>query len=418
LEIDEGHGRIRHPAHVAGVVRRYARAMNRLLAGAGFPRVDPRFVDVTLAVAAAIVGQLDVWSNIEDGGGAVVQSHHLLVALLSFIGMSMLLLRRRAPLAGLAVMLATLIVQTTLVDPVAFFFGGFVPVLFMIYAVGAYVEDLGRALAGLGMAIVGASVVMLTVPDLRTADTLIFNLLTLPVSWAIGYRIGSRGRRADALAKRADELERERDHTVADERARLARELHDIVAHSVSIIAIQAEAGEALLDEPERAAEAFRSIQSTSRQALTELRRQLELLREVEGEPGLAPQPGLSEVADLIERVRAAGLETDLAIDGAPTQIDPGVDLSAYRIVQEALTNSLKHGGAARARVQIHYLPGAIELEVADNGAGSNGVDGSGSGRGLIGMRERVALYGGEVSARPGPEGGFAVRARLPLERS
>jgi signal transduction histidine kinase len=392
--------------------------MNRLLAGAGFPRVDPRFVDVTLAVVAIIVGQLDVWSNLEDGnGGGPIQSHHLLVALLSFVGMSMLLLRRRAPLVGLSAMLATLVLQTML-DPVAFFFGGFVPVLFMVYAVGAYVEDLGSSLAGLGIATVGASVVMLSVPELRTAGNLAFNLLILLGSWALGHRIGSRSRRTEALARRAEQLERERDHTVADERARLARELHDIVAHSVSIIAIQAEAGEALLDEPERAAEAFRSIQSTSRQALTELRRQLELLREVEGEPGLAPQPGLSEVAGLVERVRAAGLETELAIDGSPAGVDPGVDLSAYRIVQEALTNSLKHGRAARARVQIHYLPGAIELEIADNGAAGNGDGAYGSGRGLIGMRERVALYGGEVSARPNPGGGFAVHARLPLVRS
>jgi signal transduction histidine kinase len=178
------------------------------------------------------------------------------------------------------------------------------------------------------------------------------------------------------------------------------------------VIAVQAEAGEALLDEPERAAAAFRSIQSTSRQALGELRRLLGLLREVDGLPTLAPQPGLSQIEELVEQVRAAGLDIDLAVDGGPREVDAGVDLSAYRVVQEALTNALKHAGTARARVRVTYLPDAIQLEVSDDGRGATTVA---AGHGLVGMRERVALYGGEIFAGTLAEGGFTVRARLPL---
>ena len=379
------------------------------------PRVDPRVVDVVLAVCAVTVGQAEIWLGLSDGGdpaAATIVHHRALSAVLFLVGLSMLGLRRSDPVLGIAVMVSTFAVQAWALDPVAFFWGGFIPLVVMAYSAGAYTDDTRTAAVGLAISEAGLLAVTLAVPSLRTWGDAVFNGAVLLVAWSVGLAAGARRRRADELASRADRLEREGERLIADERARLARELHDIVAHSVGVIAVQAEAGEALLDEPERAAAAFRSIQSTSRQALGELRRLLGLLREVDGLPTLAPQPGLSQIEELVEQVRAAGLDIDLAVDGGPREVDAGVDLSAYRVVQEALTNALKHAGTARARVRVTYLPDAIQLEVSDDGRGANAVA---AGHGLVGMRERVALYGGEIFAGTLAEGGFTVRARLPL---
>jgi signal transduction histidine kinase len=385
------------------------------MTGRWIPRVDPRLFDAVLATVAVAIGQADVWLGLDDGAeGRTIVAHQPFSAALSFIAMSMLLLRRRAPLAGLAAMILAALAQVVLLEPVAFFFGQFIPILLMTYAVAAYPADPRVARAGLAVALVGVGTVMLSIPELRGWDELFFDGAGLVTAWTVGNIAGTRGRRAEALASRAERLEREREHVVADERARLARELHDIVAHSVSVIAVQAEAGEALLDEPERAAEAFRSIQATSRQALAELRRLLGLLREVDDPPTLAPQPGLTDVEALVDQMRGAGLDIDYAVQGKPAKVDPGVDLAAYRVIQEALTNALKHAGPARARVRVRFLAHDLELEVADDGIGVNG-NGHGNGQGLVGVRERVALYGGDVFTGTLPEGGFAVRARLPL---
>ncbi len=377
----------------------------------------PRLFDGLLAAAAIAVGQADIWLGLTDGdAGTVVHHHRGVAALLSLAGMSMLLLRRRAPLLGLIGMFAAAAIQIELVEPVALFFGQFIPIGVMTYAVGAYSPSARTALAGLGVALAGVALVMHSVPGLGSLGDIAVDGGILAVCWGVGWVAGTRGRRAEALALHAERLEREREELIAGERARLARELHDIVAHSVSVIAVQAEAGEALLtDEPERAAEAFRSIQGTSRQALVELRRLLGLLREAGGPPARAPHPGLAEGEELIEQVRRAGLAVALEVDGTPAPLEPGLDLSAYRVVQEALTNALKHAGPARACVRIRYLPTAIEVEVADDGRGTGAAAGAG-GLGLVGMRERVALYGGDVVAGADPQGGFAVRARLPLE--
>jgi signal transduction histidine kinase len=335
---------------------------------------------------------------------------------LSFAGLSMLALRRRAPLPGIVVMASALAAQVLLVEPVAFFFGGYVPLALMTYAVGAHAPKTSAAVAGLAAALCGLAVVTSAVPALHALGDRLFDGVILVTVWTVGYIVGARGRRADELGRRADQLEREREHVIGNERARLARELHDIVAHSVSVIAVQAQAGEALMDEPERAAAAFRSIQTTSHQALVELRRLLGLLRDVQGPADRAPQPGLSQVEELVEQMRAAGLTIDLSVHGSPRRVDPGVDLSAYRVIQEALTNALRHAGPARARVEIRYLPYAVEVEVVDDGRGAAAAAAAAQGHGLVGMRERVTLYGGEVSAGSSPGGGFAVRARLPLE--
>jgi len=390
--------------------------MSRLTAARGLPRISQRTVDVSLAAIFVVVGQLDVWLGFSDGDGGIVPADdRLLVALLSALTTSMLALRRQRPLEGLAIMIAAGLVQVYLVVSVAFFFGQFVPVVLMTYAVAAYARRPTYAIVGLPLAIVGVTAITMAIPNISSWDNFLFQAVILILTWSVGYAIGTRLRRTEEITRRAAELELERSRLISEERGRLARELHDIVAHSVSIIAVQAEAGEALLpDDPERASEAFRSIQAASRQSLVELRRLLGLLRDDGAPAALAPQPGLGELEALIAQVRSAGLEVDLTVEGTPSAVDPGLGLSVYRVVQEALTNALRHSGADRTAVLVRYLPDEIELEVSDDGDGI-GTSGSGDGHGLTGMRERVALYGGQLRAERRSEGGFAVHARLPL---
>ncbi|MBN8870993.1 MAG: sensor histidine kinase [Solirubrobacterales bacterium] len=390
--------------------------MSRLTAARGLPRISQRTLDISLAAIFVVVGQIDVWLGFSDGDGGIVPTDdRLLVALLSVLTTSMLSLRRSRPLESLAIMLTAGLVQVYLVVPVAFFFGQFIPIVLITYAVAAYGRRPTHAIAGLPLAVLGVTAITMAVPSISNLDNYLFQAVVLIFTWSVGFAIGTRLRRTDELTRRAAELEMERTRLVNEERGRLARELHDIVAHSVSIIAVQAEAGETLLpDDPERAGEAFRSIQAASRQALVELRRLLGLLRDDGAPAALEPQPGLGELEALITQVRSAGLEVDLRVEGTPSAVDPGVALSVYRVVQEALTNALRHSGADRTAVMVRYLPDEIELEVSDDGDGT-GTNGSGDGHGLTGMRERVALYGGQLQAERRTEGGFAVHARLPL---
>jgi signal transduction histidine kinase len=204
---------------------------------------------------------------------------------------------------------------------------------------------------------------------------------------------------------------------VAAERERIARELHDVIAHSVSVMVVQAGAGERVLDgDPEQARAAFYSIRETGSEALEEMRRLLGLLRQKHDALSLAPQPSIARLSLLVDEVRAAGLPTQLAVEGRPKTLAPGIELSAYRIVQEALTNIRKHAGAVSASVRVHYTEHEVVLEVDDNGNGTLETNGDGSGHGLIGMRERAALYGGTLEAGPRTDGGFRIRATLPLE--
>jgi signal transduction histidine kinase len=223
---------------------------------------------------------------------------------------------------------------------------------------------------------------------------------------------------ASLLGERAERAERERElrarEAVADERARIARELHDVVAHDVSVMVVQAQGAARVLegDQPE-VREALAAIEATGREAVDDMRRLLGVLRRSDDELALAPQPSLGQLDSLVAGVREAGLPVELEVVGEPIALPPGVDLSAYRIVQEALTNALKHAGPARARVVVRYEADAVELEVSDDGPGV--PDTVGTGHGLVGMRERVALYGGDLEAGERREGGWALRARLPL---
>jgi signal transduction histidine kinase len=230
------------------------------------------------------------------------------------------------------------------------------------------------------------------------------------VVWFAGFWIHSR-REAAALAARATAAEREATAAVAEERARMARELHDIVSHNLSVVVLQA-AGARAAGAGERTLE---KIEQSGREALVEMRRLLGVLRENDANDVLAPQPGVADLERLAADVRAAGLPVHLSLDGDCTDLPPALQLNAYRIVQEALTNTLKHAGPARAQVHVSRADGQLIIEVSDNGSGAGET--SVGGHGLIGMRERVGLFGGTVEAGPRAEGGFHVRASLPLQQ-
>ena len=237
--------------------------------------------------------------------------------------------------------------------------------------------------------------------------------------WLAGRLVRAREQDARRLRELAQALERERVEearlAVAEERTRIARELHDVVAHAMSTIVLEAGAERVNLDEGQTSArQALHSIERTGRQALAEMRRLVGVLRTEDDEPELLPQPSLTQLDLLIEQVGRAGLAVELRVVGEPVQLAPGLDISAYRIVQEALTNVLKHGGDARATVVVAYGDRTLEMEIADDGRGGTP---DGSGHGIVGLRERVALFGGSLEAGGREGGGFAVRARLPLEK-
>jgi signal transduction histidine kinase len=238
------------------------------------------------------------------------------------------------------------------------------------------------------------------------------------VAWLAGYALRERAEQAEAAEERAIQAERERESAarvaVAEERARIARELHDIVAHAVSVMVLQVGAvSHRLPDSLAEDRDALKSVERAGRTALTEMRRLLSAMRHEGEEAELVPQPGLDGLDALLEEVGRAGLPAKLRVDGQPFALPRGIELSAYRIVQEGLTNALKHAHASDANVIVRYRPDELEIEVRDNGEGSATSDGQ--GHGLVGVRERVKIYGGEMSAGRSTDGGFVLSTRLPV---
>ncbi|HET7567741.1 MAG TPA: histidine kinase [Gaiellaceae bacterium] len=325
--------------------------------------------------------------------------------------------RRRAPLPAVAAGSGAMFVQTaagvSLHTPVMPIVVG----LITVYSVAQY-ERLERAAAGLGVAL-AASLAAIQLAQANgerygVADRL-FVALFVVAPWIVGRALHGRTLEAAEQAARAEALEREQERAVEEERGRIARELHDVVAHSLGVIVVQAGAGERVAAQsPERALAALRSIQEIGRQALGEMSRLVGVLREGGEEIGLEPQPGLERLEELLEQTRLAGLAVELTVAGEPARLPPGADLSAYRIVQEALTNARKHGGESAA-VSLRYDQDRLAIEVVDPGGGPGRNGGGGGGHGLIGMRERAALYGGTLEAGRREDGGFAVRATIPL---
>lgn len=281
------------------------------------------------------------------------------------------------------------------------------------------VRDPVKARLGLGVVLAGSAAIVFNSPAPRSSEQLYIPLI-FAVAWLAGFLLRGRAEQAEAAEERAGRAERERAAAarlaVAEERTRIARELHDVVAHTVSVMVLQV--GAVRLELPaslEDDREALRGVETTGRAALAEMRRVLGALRHDGDEVELAPQPGLDDLGDLLERVGQAGVPVRLNVEGEPTPLPRAIDLSAYRIVQEGLTNTLKHARASRADVVLRYGEHDLEIEVSDDGDAGAGAAGNGHGHGLVGVRERVTVYGGEMRAGPAPGGGFVLAARLPL---
>lgn len=322
-----------------------------------------------------------------------------------------LALRRRMPLVVLGLVVAGGVAGSGLPKAVTDVEAIGLVIPLVVYSAAAHTSG-RRTLVAAGMTAVLLAAAILGDPEGVYIGGLLFFALLFGGPWVVGRVV--RRRRVNEVR-----LERERDAAqaaIADERARIARELHDVVAHAISVIVLQARGGRRLLDEdPEETRGALSTIEHTGQQALTEMRRLVGLLREDDAAIALAPQPGLAGLEALVGHVREAGLPVEVRVEGSPVPLPPGVDLSAFRIVQEALTNALKHAGPARARVLLSYQGDGIVIDVSDDGLGAASGMRDGAGQGLVGIRERVTLFGGEIDAGPAAGGGFAVRARLPF---
>ena len=380
---------------------------------------DPgEIVDAGIGLTAAGLIAVAVGGSPRLIGSEAVAGPSWLLALLPVLLGGPLLLRRRAPLLMWLAIWAVVLLLCLLADNslrgLAWTF-----VLFAAaYALGAH-ATLRRAVVGLVL-----TFPVVVVLGYRGELTLLFThgesggqaavalaFLQLLAFWLAGVFVHAR-RRAVSLAARSAALQRQAEQATAAERARIARELHDIVAHHLSVIVLQA-AGARASGKP--AGPTLEKIENSGRQALAETRRLLGVLRDPDEEITLTPQPGIGELVALADSVRAAGVPVNLVISGDRGELPAAVDVSVYRIVQEALTNVLKHAGPARADVRVGCAEEAVTIEITDNGAGEPGDPAPAGGHGLTGMRERAAIFGGELRAGPRPGGGFAVRARLPL---
>ena len=280
-------------------------------------------------------------------------------------------------------------------------------------------RDSRKAILGLAISVGAVVLIVYEIPGAHSASYLLFIPMRQAVAWAAGFLVRERTEQAEVAEMRATQAERDREAAarvaVAEERARIARELHDIVAHAVSVMVLQVGAvRHQLSDELDEQRRALQDVERAGRTALTEMRRLLAAMRREGEEAELVPQPGLDGIDSLLDEIGRAGLPVELHVDGEPVPLPRGIDLSAYRIVQEGLTNALKHAHATDADVTFRYRPDELEIEVRDNGQGSSTTDGL--GHGLVGVGERVKLYGGKMSAGSSNGGGFVLSTRLPLD--
>jgi signal transduction histidine kinase len=383
----------------------------------GLP-IDPqrfwRWADWAIVVLLAGSAQYEIWvDSLAEEGVPDPRWGHAVLVLLIVVPLAW---RRRAPLAVLCAVAGAAVLEQAFLDSFPSF-QPFVALLIAVYSVAAH-SDRRRAVIGavVTLAILVPGELVQALSGDGSFDVGVF--VAFAGAWLFGRALRRWRLEAGELGRRAERLEREREQqariAVAEERARIARELHDVVAHAVSVVVIQAQGAQRALEGEQRPVrEALSSIESTGRQALVEMRRLLGVLRRGDEDLALAPQPSLRYLDALVEHVRDAGLPVELRVDGEATQLPPGVDVSAYRIVQEALTNTLKHAGPAHACVVVRYARDELELEISDDGRGPkrNG----GGGHGLVGIRERVAVVGGDFESGTPANGGFVVRARLPL---
>jgi signal transduction histidine kinase len=368
-------------------------------------------------VCIAILAVVEVAFRVDENKDYPLHGPTWLMAAWAGLMVLPLLARRRfpfgAPIAVFAIGLAGSLWNGTLAT---YTFGNFLSVIVATFLFGLLFER-ERSPIGFAIALGVGSFVIYNDPRQGYGE-IAWVAFTFSIAWLAGLAIGSQLKTAASAVERAERLEREREAearaAVAEERARIARELHDIVGHSVSVMTVQASAVRRLLrDDQEREREALITVEETGRAALAEMRRLVGVLRRPEEAPALAPQPSLEHVDKLVAQTREAGLPTRLTVEGDAAPLPAGIDLTAYRLVQEGLTNALKHARATHAAVHVRYADGSVELVVTDDGDGDG--QGGGGGHGLVGMRERVAVVGGELAAGPRPNGGYELRARLPM---
>jgi signal transduction histidine kinase len=358
---------------------------------------------VFLAIAVPTIGaSLQTWTR---------KGPALTVVLAGLAATLPLLVRRRWPFAVLAC-----VVIAAVLSPADLPY--LLPLVICLYTIGAH-RSWQATIAAYGVVLATALAYALAAGTRFGPLDVIAIGLVGAVAASTGIYIGGKRRSISTLEQQTERMDREQrllaERAVAEERVRISQELHDVVAHNVSLIVVQAQAlGATTGDEHVR--EATDGIADLGRRTMAEMHRTLRLLRAHDDRPELAPQPGLADLDDLLTRSRAAGLDVELAVEGAPRSLAQGVDLSAFRIVQEALTNVIKHAGRARTSVTVAYGPKALELTIADDGDGRRGGQSAPGGHGVIGMRERTALFGGSLTAGPAAGHGFVVRASLPYE--
>ena len=371
-------------------------------------RLSPAGVDVAVAVVAFGASVVNLAAQDAEGISEIPVAGFLLLA----IGSVTLFWRRSRPLAVLGVALAMTIAWMALGFPGNPVF----LILVSLYAVGRYVPEWRFSLAALAAALAVVGFGQLTDGD--SASEVVTGLILTALSCYVGRRVRIRSYYAAVARERAEHLEWKRateaQRAIADARAGIARELHDVVAHNVSVMTVQAGVARLVVaDDPERAQEAIGAVEVAGRRALDELRHLLGVLRPETGSGELDPQPALDQVHELVDQLRQTGMSISLAVD-VSSELPVRVDLFAYRIVQEALTNVLKHGGVdAAVQVRLEETDGRLDIEVIDTGTGTSTLPGS--GQGIVGMKERALLLGGTFEAGPRPEGGFRVLARLPI---
>jgi signal transduction histidine kinase len=374
--------------------------------------IDMGRVDQLVALVLLVVLELEVWigSSVPDRVPA---------ALACVVISGAVAFRRPRPVEVVLVLVALVALQAALADGHKLPVANALAVMLVFYGLGAFAPK-PKSRWVLGLAVLVTSIGQLTKPGGGISTAAAVEGFGVLLPWALGRTVRERGVREREYRELAEQLDAGRDlnaRTAAHgERARIARELHDVIAHSVSVMVIQAGGARMVMNSsPERAAASLQSVERAGREALAEMRRLLGVL-DGDGDPrALAPQPGLADIDELLARTRASGLAADLRVDGEPAAVSPALDLCAYRIVQEALTNAIKHAAPARAEVRVRWGQDALELEISDDGRGPGTINDASGGHGIAGMRERAGLHGGSIQTGAAPGGGFTVRARLPL---
>lgn len=371
----------------------------------------PRLVDALISGVVLLVGLAEIWVPLEsrsgDGSAAATTVQLIIVC-------AALLARRSNPLICAVVVVAAFLGFASLGLSYVDFVGQFVPLMLAAFAVARHATGngpyVGAAIVGLGL--LGGD---LLIPELQDASEIIFHWGVLTIAYSLGTWQRVMASRAEHEHRRAVTAEVAAATAVADERTRMARELHDVVAHAMSVIVVQAGATELVADEPEEVRRALASIRKTGSDALNEMRRLVTMLRDPDEAALRAPQPGLAALEALVAGARESGLPVTLAVAGTPREVPAAVDLAAFRIVQESLTNARHHArGLSRVDVGVEYATDGLNVSVRDDGVGSPAT--VGSGHGLIGMSERVALCRGTLRAEKLGDRGFVVEAMLPLE--